>query len=240
MAIRSNLKSEAYFEKRIKETQEFLIEDHQSLNAGEISSDRQISYKRMMATQHIQLAIAKFSAGLHVNTMKQDISAAVNLIGLDWPYPTEAGTAAFYFDSIPELYWILSVAILQDFEMAEFTKIVRIIDGARSKDWLLEYLISSRIQGRSQVDTLIFPKPYASLKKAVEETDPAKCSAIVKHYLEKEWYPGHKGVYWHDNHKSKHDTFFGYWSFEAAAVVKIAGIDDTSFRDNEYYPKDLV
>jgi hypothetical protein len=35
-------------------------------------------------------------------------------------------------------------------------------------------------------------------------------------------------------------SYFGYWSFESAAIVAALGLDDSSFRDNEYYPKDLV
>lgn len=34
--------------------------------------------------------------------------------------------------------------------------------------------------------------------------------------------------------------FKGYWAWEAALVVKFFGIDDSSFKDNEYYPYDLV
>jgi len=32
----------------------------------------------------------------------------------------------------------------------------------------------------------------------------------------------------------------GHRSFEAAAVVELLGIDDSSFRDAPYYPADLV
>jgi hypothetical protein len=33
---------------------------------------------------------------------------------------------------------------------------------------------------------------------------------------------------------------FGYWSFETAAIVKIIGLYDSSFRDPQYYPRDLI
>jgi hypothetical protein len=33
---------------------------------------------------------------------------------------------------------------------------------------------------------------------------------------------------------------FGYWSFETAAIVKIMGLDDSSFRGCKYYPKIFV
>jgi hypothetical protein len=35
-------------------------------------------------------------------------------------------------------------------------------------------------------------------------------------------------------------SFFGYWAFEAAAVVKMLQIPDSTLLDNPYYPRDLV
>ncbi|MDC5260008.1 DUF1911 domain-containing protein, partial [Acinetobacter baumannii] len=34
--------------------------------------------------------------------------------------------------------------------------------------------------------------------------------------------------------------YFGYWSWEAAAVTWLLDIDDALYRDHEFYPKDLV
>jgi hypothetical protein len=51
------------------------------------------------------------------------------------------------------------------------------------------------------------------------------------------------GTYWWDGHGIIDRgglAYSGYWCFEAAAVVKLLGIDDSSFRDNEYYPADLL
>jgi hypothetical protein len=36
------------------------------------------------------------------------------------------------------------------------------------------------------------------------------------------------------------DAYTGYWSYEAAAVVMICGIDDSSFRDHKHYPDQLL
>lgn len=38
----------------------------------------------------------------------------------------------------------------------------------------------------------------------------------------------------------KTKTFSGYWAFEVAAIVKIKGLDDSSFRDHKYYPSQLL
>ena len=34
--------------------------------------------------------------------------------------------------------------------------------------------------------------------------------------------------------------FYGYWSLEAAAISFVLGIDDTSYRDDIFYPRDLA
>lgn len=33
---------------------------------------------------------------------------------------------------------------------------------------------------------------------------------------------------------------FGYWSFESGALVKILGLDDSSLKEVQYYPYDMV
>jgi len=37
-----------------------------------------------------------------------------------------------------------------------------------------------------------------------------------------------------------YNTYVGYWCFAAAAIVKLKNLDDSSFRDNDYYPKDML
>lgn len=54
------------------------------------------------------------------------------------------------------------------------------------------------------------------------------------------WYQHHKDAYWYNSHKSKNNTYYGYWCFEIGALVKIFGLDDSRIKENEYYPYDLV
>lgn len=56
----------------------------------------------------------------------------------------------------------------------------------------------------------------------------------------KKWYKLHKDAAWYDSHKSKQDIYNGYWSFEAGAIAKILNIEDSSLKDEPYYPYDLV
>jgi hypothetical protein len=49
-----------------------------------------------------------------------------------------------------------------------------------------------------------------------------------------------KSCYWHGTHTGNGFGYFGYWCFEAALVTVLWDIDDSSYRHNLVYPKDLV
>jgi hypothetical protein len=49
-----------------------------------------------------------------------------------------------------------------------------------------------------------------------------------------------KGCYWYGHHEKVPQNFFGYWAFEAGLVTYLWNIDDASYRDLPFYPKDLV
>ena len=60
----------------------------------------------------------------------------------------------------------------------------------------------------------------------------------LKQILKKGWYNSRRENY--DSHNRSDYTYCGYWSFEAGAIVKLLGIDDTILKDMKYYPYDLV
>ncbi|WP_081779669.1 PoNe immunity protein domain-containing protein [Pseudobutyrivibrio sp. MD2005] len=72
--------------------------------------------------------------------------------------------------------------------------------------------------------------------KKVVEAAPEERITILNEYLEKKWYKSNRQQYWYDSHKSANNTYFGYWSFESAAVMKILGEDDSLLKDQKYYP----
>ena len=57
-------------------------------------------------------------------------------------------------------------------------------------------------------------------------------------YLE-DWYVASRREPYYDSHKRR-TSFKGYWSWEAAAITVILDIDDTSYRNAQFYPRDLV
>ena len=79
--------------------------------------------------------------------------------------------------------------------------------------------------------------PYRNTIK-IFESPPDQRPALVKRYLEK-WYEASRREYYHDTHKGS-AVFLGYWSFESGAITYLLDIDDSSYRDHEFYPRDMV
>ena len=113
----------------------------------------------------------------------------------------------------------------------------------RGTDLLFEYLLSPAVADPRDNTDFFHARPYDPLIDSFYTAGtPEESVAFVKKYLDG-WYKSFEGVPWHNGHLKGGDDFmpyYGYWSFEAAAVCLIHGIDDSSFRDHLVYPKDLA
>lgn len=147
------------------------------------------------------------------------------------------------FTDYQRVLTLISFAILFGEGKDAFQKIASHIH-SNGEDGLIEMLLSSQLQGRTQADELIYRKTFDLLFRAIKATGKDQVE-LIKKYLSK-WYANMKGVkgrgmYGYEAHKSKGEGgFMGYWSFEAAAVVALYNIDDSSFRDMDFYPKDIA
>lgn len=70
--------------------------------------------------------------------------------------------------------------------------------------------------------------------------DAEKRPVLMSKYMD-DWYEAsRREPYYRSHTKGREHSYLGYWSFEAAAVTIVLGIDDSSYRDKCFYPKDLV
>lgn len=117
------------------------------------------------------------------------------------------------------------------------------MQSARGTDLLFESLIELAVPGARDNTDFFHLEPYDPLIDAFYTVEtPGEAIAKIKEYLDG-WYKSFDGVPWHDGHlhaTEEYMPYYGYWSFEAAAVCLIHGIDDSSFRDHPVYPKDLA
>ncbi|MFT3721561.1 PoNe immunity protein domain-containing protein [Pseudorhodoferax sp.] len=112
--------------------------------------------------------------------------------------------------------------------------------GDQPRDGLLERLIAPFVPGRAPPpDTCTRHLPYFKLLK-VFDASPEKRPALMSKYMD-EWYTAsRREPYYGSQKKGREHSYLGLWSFEAAAVTYVLQIDDSSYRDKDFYPRDLV
>ena len=120
---------------------------------------------------------------------------------------------------------------------AEFHRAVKDL-GNEGRDALFDRLVALRIPDRVTTMTLMYPKPYEPLLRALDATGEQQ-TRLIERFLAVDD-DGMWSAYWHDRHLSDDSGYFGYWCFELAAFVRELRIDDATFADSAFYPRDLV
>lgn len=147
----------------------------------------------------------------------------------------------FSFDEYWDVCMMLSLGILLKVPDEEFNKIVKVREKVPEKDFLLDFIISYRIDTYEVVEHIMETNPYQTLEKVIKvsKTDKGSALKILQDYLSKQLYKDNKEMFWYGYHKEP-KLFFGYWSFESGALVKILGLDDSILKIQKYYPYDMV
>ena len=149
-------------------------------------------------------------------------------------------------DYYVEALWLLSLTKLLGFDneiqrVAGFYLLDETNSGA---DELFEALLAKLGLPSSEAEGLIHEDPYQHLLDAIK-AEPGARPQHMQLFL-KHWYKGMKDCGWWGSHVRRPGTtvldtgFFGYWAFEAGLVTYLWDIDDSSYREMQYYPKDLV
>jgi hypothetical protein len=107
-------------------------------------------------------------------------------------------------------------------------------------DGLLERLVAPFVPGRAPPpDTCTRHLPYFKLLK-VFAAAPDKRPELMSKYMD-EWYTASRREPYFESHKKgREHSYLGLWSFEAAAVTYVLQIDDSTYRDKDFYPRDLI
>lgn len=110
-------------------------------------------------------------------------------------------------------------------------------------DAVIEDLLQFFLPDRPEPDEWFWNKPYRTLLDAIDAETSAEQSKLMKKYV-RGWYPALKGkaAFWgqHERIKPEFSPYFGYWTMCAAAFSYLYDIDDSSYRDEIVYPKDMV
>lgn len=222
------------------------------LELGEISTERLNIVKQDMSKVYLYKTIAKYSAGYKIDELKEDLLQSIDLCYQswddEWKLKDKNGKVyeQYILSAYDEMLWMLSLAFLIKIPDSEFHKLVEVIDRDRIKDLLFEFIISSKIKSRLPISNESYkehfhvPKVFEKLRNAIQENEKSISAKLIRDFIIKDWYKNHKSAGWHNSHKSPQNTYFGYWSFETAAIVKIIGINDEQINSSKYFPFDLL
>lgn len=249
--MRDKLKDEKHFEKWISEFYQSVERVENWILTGKTPAERVNIMKRSMVQSFINIILCKYSSNKSINELSSDLRKSIVLTHESWDgfWNLEQEGRKFnqyILSAYDEMLRMLSLGYLLNIQNEDFKKLVEVIDRDGVKDFLFEFIIRAKLEDREPISEESYreffgvPQTFDKLRKAIAEMDKTKSEKLVKEFITKDWYKNHKDAGWYNSHKSKHDTYFGYWSFETAAVVKIMSLDDSSFIDCQYYPKDLV
>jgi hypothetical protein len=119
-------------------------------------------------------------------------------------------------------------------------RLLKVIDyNNHEADGMLERIFAFFVNDRAAPpDECLRHLPYFKTLK-IFKAAPEQRAELMAEYLE-DWYHASRRESYHDSHQDGRSGFRGYWSWEAAAITFLLEIDDVSYRDAMFYPKDLV
>lgn len=144
-------------------------------------------------------------------------------------------------------FWLVGLGLALDIPDEQWQRLLLLI-GGEGEDKLLDRVIASRAPSRRIGETLLHPKPYARLLKAIDA--PQKKQASLLFDFVDHWYPELKRpskdeLWWYiygdpEKHPLEKGSYFGRWCIEAVAAVKAFALDDSLCLGHEHYPGDLL
>ena len=254
--VRDIIKDRNYFDESIQKREDLIVKNKERIIQNTVSEDRINFVKEFRVGLYKNNLIARYSRGDEMNS-KQVISDFINAVELmdeiwqpkTWNMLSKKGDISlqqYTFSGFLDFSRMLSFGVLLEIPKEYILKLVKFIDGDEVKDFFLEFLIRHLIPEREIISTESYSEffqvneRYGILKEIILEQDKAKAEEKLEYFLEKKWYPSFKGTSLYNQHDNPHNTYVGYWCFQSAAITKIMKLDDSSFKDNKYYPKDLL
>ena len=230
---RDPLREVSYFQLYIQEDQQRIRNFVASIRSGEPT---RIFVERKMFELSIQCLVANYSMGKDIGLLKAELLETI----VYCQYGAERNK--YHFDEYMWMLWMLSLGILLEIENEQYQKIVDVLRESGVEDVLFEFLIQHKLgTGRDVKDMFFGGNYFEGLASAIDpECSPEEAIEYIKGFL-RIWYRNMRHTIWYGTHKMDSiNLYFGYWSFEAAALVKILGLGKNTLAKQKYFPQDIV
>lgn len=250
MPSRDKHESQEYFENAIQNSLIQRSRFIENLTADGPSDEQryQLSYRLFYhSSTIIQAAYALGAQRDDLKPYARDLVRAVatkhrlaRAIGGDGAFALGSRETPF-MDGYLDALRVLAIGILCDLPQPLFAELGVAI-GHRGEDalidWFTAYGVTTAFSAAKPAATLIYPHVFQPLQAALLTADPEVQQQHVQRYMDF-YYRNMRPCSWYDRHLRKGTGYNGYWAWEAAAIAKILGLDQTMLRRMDYYPGEL-
>lgn len=250
------MKNKDYYLRALVKRNEALKKAIDSINVSN-KSDNEVAKQKRLSKNRLAIALINFdilnvqySADFPINELKTQLLKTVKLFVDSWDRKVvklhvgrnQKESDVYLIEYYIRLRWLFSLSILLDFSFEEFNSLVNIYKNDNVNDGLIDFFINSRNSDWIISEELNIKKPKNRILQIVSIYEKQDCERELKNYLEKEWLKTYKNYSMYNTHLQDEQKYFylGYWAFEVAAIVKIKNLNDSTFRNNKYYPNTLL
>lgn len=232
-----------YFENFIEEKDELIFKSINGLQSGSYPQENIPLVKHRIFVKAVEKLLGMYSMGLGGIQLRNEYIKTLSFMLDGWDeyqVKFKKGRPEVIYDQYKlneycYMVWMLSLAELLNISQEYKNKLHDLVKRDKITDELIVGL--SKIEVNNKTATTY--KPFSGLFQgnAFSEIN----ENLIYNYLSG-WYKNTKLLQWH-NYRASIDSsnyYFGNWCLESAAIVVILNLNDYSFRDNVYYPKDLV
>lgn len=223
MTMRDTRKTEAYFEDYIAYEQERIRKKTEKLTQCDDEAKAQRISSSLFLYQ-INLLIASFSKG--------EDETALTMLFQNCCCTAQKMTTLTYEDALR----MVSFSVMLKCP-TEFSKVAEQFSEVFEKDRLLKGLRSFAVSGTAVWEgEYRFPSVYVGIENVLAAQEKQEKEKALLSYLSG-WYGRNKESAWYGTLNSANDVYYGYWSFESAAMAVIYELDQKYLAQNEYFPK---
>jgi hypothetical protein len=236
MKQRDTFKEPEYFQSFIAEKHNNIAEYKALVGTSTIETEHRTCLLYSIFHAQLELWIAKYSAGENIAALRDTFPEIVESFAV---YLAQENSESINFQGLTDYIqslWLVAIAILLDVSDRGLNQLLLLINHTGA-DAIFDSLVNLRFPECSISTSIIHPKPYLPLYKALNAKGEEQSKLII--LFVDNYYKNVEGVYWRGTHQES-DGFFGYWLFELAAFVKGLSIDDRFFANNVHYPRDLI
>lgn len=192
-----------------------------------IKEEKLYSFYIDLTVTNLELVKVSYSLGNESNNIFEYFKEGLHYYSLSYTENDGILTVIDYL-SLAVLFEDRKEEFIEDVEKI-FSKYQSFVDsGEQYEDGFIETLALYLLKG----DVENFHSHLEYLNMIEDDAD-----SVIE--AQKFWYYAHSEASWYGTHKTE-DAYYGYWSFDTAALCKIRGIYDQRFKDLDFFPYDLL